>query len=393
MRRFSILSICLMLFACISGLSQTNSKNPAPREGRVPGGVPGGVPSGIPGGVIGGVPGGVSEFPAIPAPSNVKTVVRTKDGVIIGRRDEFIANCASNTSNTFKFKDVEIDSAKYCTCFTDNIIPKINSWEFVAAVKNNKIAELLTDDKYYSTLLLCLDDNFKPGQNYKFGDSGDIELEKKLGVKQCTTEVLKNFSQKNNVTQARAKAYCECTTEKLVKGGYNINDLSELDDFNSAAFKEIIVPCIDLIIKPENNDPINERNEVEGSSQQSSVPLMISGNLYKIKLSIAGASEYYLIDTGATDLIINRETERALLIAGGLKMESYLNKTEYVLANNQSVQAQMVRIESIVIGDYTVKNIIAAVIDDSNLICGNSFLEKFQKWVIDKRTKRLILYK
>lgn len=384
MNKTIILSACLAFIICIPGLSQTKSRNSVTKQGDIPG---------VPGGIIGGVPNIVEEFPGNAAPKESKTLVKTKDGLIIGKRNEFIANCTASVNKTIKYKDIEVKGAQYCTCFTDNIIPQINSWEISKATTNNNLAELLINDKYYTSLQECFKNNINPGQNYKFGDSENIEFEKKLGVKQCTIEVLKNFSDKNDLTTARATSYCECATDKLIKGNYKIKNLSDLDDFNSPAFKEIIVPCIDLLFQPENDESTNVNNAVEGDSQQSSVPLVISGNLYKIKLSIAGTNNHFLLDTGATDLIINRETERALLISGGLKLESYLNKTEYVLANNQSVQAQMVRIENIVIGDYTVKNIIAAVIDDSKLICGNNFLEKFQKWEIDKKGNRLILYK
>jgi len=76
-----------------------------------------------------------------------------------------------------------------------------------------------------------------------------------------------------------------------------------------------------------------------------------------------------------------------------LKRENYLSKTEYNLANNQTVLAQEVKVDNITIGDYTLNNVVIAIIDEGSLLCGKSFLDKFKKWEIDKQNNFLILYK
>ena len=63
------------------------------------------------------------------------------------------------------------------------------------------------------------------------------------------------------------------------------------------------------------------------------------------------------------------------------------------MANNETVVAQNVILREIKIGDYTVKNIKAAVIDGGSLLCGQSFLDSFSKWEINKFKKVLTLYK
>ena len=69
------------------------------------------------------------------------------------------------------------------------------------------------------------------------------------------------------------------------------------------------------------------------------------------------------------------------------------NKTEYTLANNQTVKGNMVKVDNIVIGDYTLNNVVIAIIDEGSLLCGKSFLDKFKKWEIDRQNNVLILYK
>ncbi len=76
-----------------------------------------------------------------------------------------------------------------------------------------------------------------------------------------------------------------------------------------------------------------------------------------------------------------------------MKKEDYLSKTEYTLANNKTVKGQKIKVNNIVIGDYTLNNVIIAIIDEGSLLCGKSFLDKFKKWEIDKQNNVLILYK
>ena len=76
-----------------------------------------------------------------------------------------------------------------------------------------------------------------------------------------------------------------------------------------------------------------------------------------------------------------------------MKRENYLRKTEYTLANNQTIQAQMVIVDNITIGDYVLNNVVIAIIDEGSLLCGKSFLDKFKNWEIDKQNNFLILYK
>ena len=63
------------------------------------------------------------------------------------------------------------------------------------------------------------------------------------------------------------------------------------------------------------------------------------------------------------------------------------------MANNEKVEGQMVKVDNITIGDFTLNNVIIGIIDGGSLLCGKSFLDKFKKWEIDEKNKVLILYK
>jgi predicted aspartyl protease len=53
----------------------------------------------------------------------------------------------------------------------------------------------------------------------------------------------------------------------------------------------------------------------------------------------------------------------------------------------------MVKLDNVIIGDYTINNVVVAIIEDGVLLCGKSILDKFKKWEIDQNNKLLILFK
>ena len=87
-----------------------------------------------------------------------------------------------------------------------------------------------------------------------------------------------------------------------------------------------------------------------------------------------------MFDTGASDLIINSDLERELLLNGSLTKEDYLGTEYYELANNETVEARIIRLNNIQIGDYYVGNVVAGIIDGGSLLCGIGLLKKFRKW-------------
>ena len=265
------------------------------------------------------------------------------------------------------------------------------------AVKENKIIDLFLEDKNLEILMSCLEGNFKVDDDYIFEDSGNSETQRKYSIKSCVKEILDAPENNDLWTKKLAEEYCECAMDKLFSKGYTYKDIQEIEDENSESFNEIAMPCISLVLgdNPEfKSSNTYNINDIEGDKYRSFIPLVdYLGQGYKIKISISGVSKYYLFDTGASDLIIDRDTERELLLNGVLKRGNYLGKTQYTTANNQIMEAQMVKVNNITIGDYTIGNVVISVVDEVSLLCGKSFLDKFYKWEIDKQNKVLVLYK
>jgi len=324
--------------------------------------------------------------------------IKSKDGVLLGERNEFISSCTNSIDNKLMtINGIEIESLKFCSCVCDKIMPTINSWELKKAFKENKMSELFMKDRNLEIIMNCIDGKYKINDDFKYEKLDNPELQNKIGVKNCIYELMQDSINRKIWTKELAKNYCECAINKLLTGGYTYKDIQQIQSESSLTLNEITVPCMTEIMKSNKTHiPTNNynKNDIKGSSSKCEIPLTdFLGKGFKVKISINGLSKYYLFDTGASDLIINSETEKELLLNGILKKENYLNKEEFKLANNQTVIGQKIKVDNIAIGDYTLTNVIIVIIDESNLLCGNSFLDKFKNWEFDKQNKMLILYK
>ena len=332
--------------------------------------------------------------------SNAQNVL-TKDGVVLGKRSDFIKSCAKGADKKLmNFNGIEIETEKYCSCVCDKLIPEINSWEMQEAAKENKMTDLFMKDENFKILMGCLDGNYKISDNYTFekGDNSDLTIQS--GIKNCVLELMSDPEAKEIWTEEMANQYCSCAIEKLFKSGYTYKDLKEIENENSPIYNEIALPCVTEVfnggIKKSTSESKNVYvpEDIIGGGKSSNVQLTdYLGKGFKIKISIDGVSRYYLFDTGATDLTIDSDTERELLLNGTIKRADYIGEKEYELADGKTVTGQIVKVNKITIGNYTVNNVTIAVLKNGSLLCGKSFLDKFKKWELNKDKMELVLYK
>ncbi len=321
--------------------------------------------------------------------------VITKDGISLGKRSVFISSCIKGANQEMiKFKGIEILTSKYCACLTDKLIPKLNSWEIKKAANENKMKDLFLRDGNYEIILNCATGNVKFDDDFKFGKTGDIEFQKKVWVKKCKNEIIKNDTDKFWTIET-AEGACECLVSKIFNEGNSYKDLKEIIDVNSPIFNEVAIPCVVKAFDKKNIGPNNYNiNDIIGGGYKSEVKLIdYFGIGFKVKIKIGNVIKYFLFDTGSTDLIIDQDTERELLLAGFLKRDNYLNKTTFELADNKTVIGQKIKLNNIEIGDYTVNNVVLTIINQGSLLCGKSFLDKFKNWELDKKNNVLTLYK
>lgn len=327
--------------------------------------------------------------------------IYSKDNIYLGDKQEFITTCI-NTGNKFiNINGLEIKMTSYCTCACDNLIPQLYSWEMMDAIENNKLIELFSEEKNLKILLDCTTSNVEISDNYNFGyKTFDKYSESELSImiKSCVIEAESNAEVKDFFTYSQIYSYCSCSLEKLINEGYSMGQLKKIEDENSEVYNEITLPCIEEFLNEvENTDVLfNEyvKEDISGNKNMTEIKLVeFLGSGYKIKINIDGVVKYFLFDTGASDLIIDSDMERELIFNGSIKKDDYLDEQEFILADNSTVKARVVRLNNIKIGDFKVDNVIVYVIDGGSLLCGLGLLNKFRKWDFIKDSEKLIIYR
>lgn len=291
-----------------------------------------------------------------------------------------------------------IETEKFCSCMCDNLLPNLTMAEIEQLETEEDMMSMFQEEKNMQLILQCLDGNYSIEDSFQYNDDNVDDLTRTLMISACTTELLSDPEGAAIFTKEMADEFCTCAIDELVAKGYTFEQISQAENEDSQAFNELVVPCM---MKAMAGSPLLEEeisnynpDDVIGTLRSTRVALtdyLKQG--YKLKIDIGGVSKYFLLDTGASDVLISTDLEKELLKKGVITAEDYGGEKEYTLANGQTVKAQVVTLNNIVMGEYTINNVQAGIIEGGSLLCGNSLLGKFSHWEIDQKNMELILYK
>jgi len=120
------------------------------------------------------------------------------------------------------------------------------------------------------------------------------------------------------------------------------------------------------------------------------LPIIVERNMNFIIITIANKKYKYLIDTGASDMIINSDIERDLLNSGYLRSSHYKESRIYNIANGQQIKLKIAELPFIKINGHTFRDIEIAIGDENaSLLLGMSFLGRFD-WKLTKESIEMI---
>jgi clan AA aspartic protease (TIGR02281 family) len=98
----------------------------------------------------------------------------------------------------------------------------------------------------------------------------------------------------------------------------------------------------------------------------------------------------FVLDTGASDLVIPVDVALTLMRAGALKRSDFIGQTSYRMANGSEEVGDVVVLRDVRVGDHMVRNVSASITPvQGEPLLGQSFLSKFGAVTVDY--KRLIL--
>ncbi|MEZ4798249.1 MAG: retropepsin-like aspartic protease [Flavobacteriales bacterium] len=327
--------------------------------------------------------------------------IYSKDNIYIGEKSEFMSECvAGAASEEYEMEGIKFQKEAYCSCICDNLLPEVIYADLERAMMDDDMMDFLTSGDNLNILLQCLEGNYEIASDFTYSTETIDDEAFEASVLVCKEEILKDPEAAAVFDEASAERFCICAMETLVENGYTYEEMLQAENEDSEAFNEIIIPCMVSVLADNMNytedlamDFYNP-DDIIGDLRSTHAPLLdYLGKGYKLKLDINGVSKYFLLDTGASDLLITADVEQELLKNGTITEASYTGETEYTLANGDVVIGKNIILNAITIGEYVVNNVEAAIIPSGTLLCGNSFLNKFSHWEIDQKNKELILYK
>ncbi len=101
---------------------------------------------------------------------------------------------------------------------------------------------------------------------------------------------------------------------------------------------------------------------VGSPDKKEMVPVTKQGGVYFVRININGLVEVNaVIDSGASDISIPSNTVSALKEAGSISEKDFLEPHTYVLADGRRIKSQRFRVQTLRIGNKTLRNLDASV--------------------------------
>ena len=124
------------------------------------------------------------------------------------------------------------------------------------------------------------------------------------------------------------------------------------------------------------------------------IPVQQVGKISKVLVSISGKQSQYIIDSGASDMNINKSMETYLKEIGAIRGTDYLKSGQYQLADGSIKEYPRVLLHSVKVGEITLNSIEANITNDNEpLLLGKSFFNRFSFWKINNEKQTLELKK
>lgn len=137
-----------------------------------------------------------------------------------------------------------------------------------------------------------------------------------------------------------------------------------------------------------------EKSIIINNSDNKNVSLTKIDGVYHLPVTIGNLTKSFVLDSGASDVLISQEIEKNLINNKKITKNNYLSPSLYKIADGSIIECRRLLLPEIKIGNYIVKNVIASISSNGNtLLLGKSFLDKFQSWTIDNNKQILKLEK
>jgi clan AA aspartic protease (TIGR02281 family) len=130
-----------------------------------------------------------------------------------------------------------------------------------------------------------------------------------------------------------------------------------------------------------------------GDTVHTEVPVQESGGAYTVPVMINGVlSLDFMIDSGASDVVIPADVAGTLVRSGTLTRDDLIGDRTFVLANGEEVPSAEFRLKTLKVGTLILHDVVASVSDSKgSLLLGQTFLSRLSSWSFDNSRHVLVL--
>lgn len=117
--------------------------------------------------------------------------------------------------------------------------------------------------------------------------------------------------------------------------------------------------------------------------------------LYHLNASLNDVDGKFILDTGASGIVVNGDFFNQLVNNGKISQADYKGSVQSIIADGSVVAGSLYNIKSLQAGNLTLNNVEITVMPQRNagMLIGQTFLAKFGKVTLDLDNNRLILEK
>ena len=188
--------------------------------------------------------------------------------------------------------------------------------------------------------------------------------------------------------------FCNCQLKIVKNKKLSDTQINTLSNPNSLLSYEIMSTCGSPYLEKENtggNWSGKMEQDIAGPVSDTLRILALDGMTY-VKIKTGSLIQVWLLDTGASDLLINDEMETILRSENIITNANYLGIGEYEMANGMIDTCRKYLLNNIEIGKFSLNNIVMAVTTKGKrIIAGKALLNKFGSWILNNKNNTLIL--
>ena len=310
--------------------------------------------------------------------------IYTKEGRPILNRRQLVNNCLQSLSK----ERTDKTALAICECQTAKLDRRFTGKQYKLHTKKNVIdlTALVQADSLVG----------KEIQDCYTASGQSILLQAESFEDQFLAECRKSIegSSEKTLDADRVNSFCQCQLQLVKTKKLTDGEMHTLSNPNSLLFFEMMYRCGSPFTRKEDaerNWAPSAASDVKGPAMDTMEVLTLNGMTY-VKAKVGSLVQVWLFDTGASDLLINTETEATLKAENVLTAANYLGIGEYEMANGTIDTCRRYKVNGVQIGNFTVDNVVVSVSEKGKrIIVGKALLNKFRHWSLSNQENKLLL--